>query len=204
MLGPPEFNWRSYIKVNEGHCRVHEPGEPNDPTLQPTSVAFTPPSLLHCGSPINHLTSRFGAPMFEISPKFFLLSSQFFSSNQVTSLYMPRQLSCPGMCKIMTWSDDYCWYYSAQHFYCNIWIMSSLTVCKMGLPITHVTAFWEAQVRNHPFSVDKHINGLVQKRHNSCALAIELHLSSTNPSRCCCESYSRLNVAQGQQIASKN
>ena len=39
--------------------------------------------------------------------KFFLLYFAFAWSNQVTNLYMPWQLSCRGMWKFVTWSDNY-------------------------------------------------------------------------------------------------
>ena len=38
-----------------------------------------------------------------------------------------------------------------------------------------------------------YLNGSVQERHNSIANALELHLSCTNPSICCCKLYGSLN-----------
>ena len=51
-------------------------------------------------------------------------------SNQVTIMHMPRQLSCRGMCKIVTWSDDY--FSNKSSIYCSkIWIISWWTFVGM-------------------------------------------------------------------------
>ena len=45
---------------------------------------------------------------------------------------MSWQLSCHDMCKILTWSEYYFSHQSKSYSY-NIWIMSSWTLCEIGL-----------------------------------------------------------------------
>ena len=62
--------------------------------------------------------------MIEISWKFSLSQFRFSWADQVIILHMPQQLSCCGMCKIVTWLDHYIFYIRATYFH-KIWIVSS-------------------------------------------------------------------------------
>ena len=70
----------------------------------------------------------------ESSWKFVLLLFCFWWSNQVMILQMPRQLSCRGMRKIMTWSDEYPTYnsYPSTLIFFKIWTTSSRSLCEKG------------------------------------------------------------------------
>ena len=50
---------------------------------------------------------------------------------------MPWQLSCPGICKIMAWLDNY-FSHMSNNFFHKIWIMSPWTISETGLGnLTH-------------------------------------------------------------------
>ena len=53
--------------------------------------------------------------------KYILFSFWFQNSNQVTVLYMPWQLSCHGMCKIVTWLDNY-FAITATYIFTRFWL----------------------------------------------------------------------------------
>ena len=52
--------------------------------------------------------------------------------NYVTIIYMSSQLSCPSMCKIMTWSDNFLCQ-SKTLLLNKVWIMSLYSLYEMGL-----------------------------------------------------------------------
>ena len=62
-------------------------------------------------------------------------------SNQVTILHMPRQLSCRGVCTIVTWSEDYFSHQSSM--YCSkILIISLMNFSWNGCPVPGKKAKW--------------------------------------------------------------
>ena len=73
----------------------------------------------------------------EILWKLILLWFWVWWFNQVRILHMPWQLSCHGMCKILTWSD--CYFSPNSNPYVDeIWGMSSFTVCEMDPCFLHL------------------------------------------------------------------
>ena len=57
-----------------------------------------------------------------------LLLFLVYQFNQITILHMPQQLSCCGMCKIVTWLDNYFPYNSSLYYY-NIWTVYEMVPC---------------------------------------------------------------------------
>ena len=62
--------------------------------------------------------------IFEILWTFFLL---YFSNNHVTILHLSQQLSCCGMCKILTWSDQYYSNKNNNQSLKNIFVLYTIT-----------------------------------------------------------------------------
>ena len=54
--------------------------------------------------------------MIEILGVLPLLLFLVYQFNQITILHMPQQLSCCGMCKIVTWLDNYFPYNSSLYY----------------------------------------------------------------------------------------